>query len=201
METVPSEKIEILDESQLISLLNAHDIPLDLWGKNDAKTIGHLLRELESGEITLTKEGDSLLRNAIGSALNVYYQENEETLYLKETKQVFKDGRTRTRDLTTSIGEKAKPGEDPLETAQRALSEELGISENLLLTPEPTEIKGPIPSTSYPGLISRFIIYKYKTFIPAHLFKAEGYKEEQEDKTNYFEWVSKDYSVRKASTG
>ncbi len=80
------------------------------------------------------------------------------------------------------------PGEDPLQAAYRALSEELGITEKLPLTPKPLLQKGPQLSTSFPGIYSLYKMYVFDVFLPTHLYKREGYVEHQADKSNYFVW-------------
>ncbi len=174
---------------ELRAYLRARSVPLELWGTGSAKTIEHLLSELNSGESTLASEHGRLLKIGTGACLNIYHVENGRTLRLREEKQVFEDGREKVRaDLLMSVGEKMVPGEDPIEAAYRALREELGITERLPLSPQPGFVKGPLPSTSFPGVYSQFHMYVFDVYLPDRWYKLEGYVEHQKDKNNYFVW-------------
>ncbi len=178
-----------MERSALISLLKTFHVPLELWGKGEAKTLDHLLAEVNSGEAALVNEETTLVRLVFGAVLNVYHTaDGAEIWRLKEQKQVFRDGRERVRDLNTSIGEKIKTDEEPEAAARRALAEELGIREEVLLLPSDQVTKGPLPSPSFPGLKTKYVMYVFEVFLPAHLYKPEGYVEEQADKTNYYIW-------------
>ena len=168
--------------------LSSYNVPLEKWGAGEAKTVDHLCAELLLGESILEVRGGVLTRVAEGSTLHVYHHDGENLWLLIEDKQIFKDGRERVRELETSIGEKMKRGEDSTEAAYRALSEELGIKERLPLFPKPNILKGPIPSVSFPGIQSVYVMYVSDVFIPPHLYKKEGYVEHQADKSSYFVW-------------
>lgn len=179
-----------MNKVELVAFLEAHQIPLCEWGKGEAKTLDHLFAEIDSGEAVIEKEGVGLVRIVSGSVVDVCYQLDNVVLRLKESKQVFSDGRERSRSLDASIGEKIRPGERALDAAHRALREELGILDDLVLTSLPLVAKGPIPSVSFPGLMTKYVSYRWQVFLPARLYKPEGYVERQPDKTSYFVWVS-----------
>lgn len=177
---------------EVLSLLFAHHIPTETWGTGKAKTLEHLFNEVESGEASLLEVDGVLMRRAEGSIVSVFYRNDPDTFFLREDRQVFSDGRTRVRDLDTSVGEKLSPNENPLSGAWRALVEELGFSYEetvrLVFVSEKQRVKGPVPSDSYPGLQTLYIMYPFTVFLPKHLFKPEGYMEKQTDKATYFEW-------------
>jgi len=177
-----------MQKDELLVFLQDHNVPLHEWGTGEAKTFDHLLLEISLGESELTEKDGKVLRSAEGSMLNVYYYDGQATWVLIEEKQVFTDGRSRTRNLDPAIGEKMRPGETPEDGAYRALSEELGITEKLPLIPKPLRMKGPVPSQSYPGLWSVYSMHIFDVFLPEHLYKPEGYEENQSDKTSYFVW-------------
>jgi len=176
---------------ELLSLLQAYNIPLNEWGVGKAKTFEHLLSELESGEAEIVESKVGLLRSSQGAILTVFYTDGISTWRLKEDRQVFKDGREKRRDLGNemSIGEKMHREEDPVEAAYRALREELSITERVELHVKPHKTKGPVASESYPGLMTYYTMNVFEVFLPKHLYKPEGYIERQKDKTNYYVWI------------
>lgn len=177
-----------MQEDELLALLKMYAIPVAQWGVGDAKTLQHLLEELNAGEVSLQERQGMLVRTVAGSSLNVYYKDGATTLMLTEKEQIFTDGRHRKRNIETSIGEKMKRDETPGEAAWRAMREELNIEEQLPLIPRPKIIKGPIPSESFPGLYTLYTIHVYDVFLPKRHFKPEGYTEHQTDKTTVFVW-------------
>jgi len=184
-----------MNKTEILELLRKHKIDLSKWGVSEAKTLKHLVKEIVSGESQIISQKDgTLLRCTTGASVLVYYADGNRILKLKEEKQVFKGGRERVRTLDTplgysSVGEKMKIGEQPIEAARRAISEELCIKDDVSLVHKINFVKGPTPSTSYPGLMTKHVLDIYELFLPTHLYKPEGYMEEQEDKTNYFIWV------------
>ncbi len=179
-----------MTKEELVGFLQADNVPLKRWGTGEAKSVDHLLEEINSGESTLEERDGVLFRTAMGTVITVYYQDDTRRLTLKEDRQVFKDGRERKRAVAGSIGEKLKFGENALSAAYRALQEELSISEKLPLTSKPSEVKGPNPSQSFPGIMTTYMIHVYEVYLPQDLYKPEGYVETQRDKTNYYVWVT-----------
>lgn len=179
----------VVGPQELKEYLLKHGVDVESWGTGESKTLSHLLKEIHEGEsvLELQKNGE-LHRIVTGVGVDVFYLDGSVLLKLEEEKQVFKDGRQRTRVLTASISEKMTANETPVEAAKRALREELKISDYDLSTDFVTKIKDPASSASFPGLQSRGVIYVYCCFIPSSEFKQEGYIEEQEDKTTYFIW-------------
>lgn len=179
-----------IDKVGLLDLLLQFNVDVDLWGKGKAKTVEHLLIEINTGECQLIKLNGELLRLVTGPGLNVFYKDGDQILKLKEEKQVYNDGRVRVRaDLETSIGEKLKPGESSLDAARRALAEELDIKSDLELIPADPITKGPITSVSYPGLKTKYIFEVFDVYLPTESYRPDGYIEEQTDKKNYYVWV------------
>ena len=174
---------------QLTDLLLSHNVQIAAFGTGSAKTLAHLLKEVQSGEAVLEDDGNGrLMRRVTVLGINVFVEHAGARLRLTEDRQVFIDQRVRSRSLPTSIAEKLQPGEDVVLAVGRALDEELSIKHFTLLTrpQERTEVK---ESPSYPGISSTYTTYEVSVLIAPHEYKAE-YQEVQPDKTSYFVWAS-----------
>ncbi len=178
-----------MQEEKLRHFLESNRVPIEAWGSGEAKTLEHLLKELNEGESILQEGESGLLRVAESAVVNVFYNDYRSLKILWEKKQIFTGGRERVREnLAGSIGEKMHPGEDPLEAAYRALGEELDIHERLPLTPKGDERKGPVPSASFPGLHTLYILHIFEVFLPKHLYR-KAFVEHQKDKSSFFSWL------------
>jgi hypothetical protein len=187
-----SKGVVVVQKKDLVTLLGAHNIPLEQWGIGKAKTVDHLLQELEEGETRLTVQNGGLVRISVGVGLNVHVHVDGVPYRLFEKEQRFSDGRTRTRDLSTSLGEKLKPGEDPERAVYRALREELGIKGDprflrQFLFGRTLETKER-PSDSYPGIRSHYTLHVFEFIMPPQHYRAEGYREVRPDQTTVFVW-------------
>lgn len=183
-----------MNESGLTSLLGSKGVSTAEWGKGQAKTLAHLLKEIEAGETILEiADNSELIRNTTFLSIQVFYEDKQDgskKYKLIEEKQVFKDGRERRRNQVWSMAEKLKSGETDIRGAvRRALEEELGVCGEPLFASEIEVKEENTVSPSYPGLKARFKTYNLSIFLDQRQFKAEGYKEVQDDKTTYFKWV------------
>jgi hypothetical protein len=169
--------------------LEKHGIPLDQWGKGQAKTFQHLLKEMAENECELVEDEEKgLVRRVSVLGIDIYYQpQGSERLRLFEEKQVFIDGRERRRSLPTSMGEKLTPGEDLDQAAKRAIREELGITDGVQAQYIKT-LRNERVSDSFPGLLSQYVNHFYEANLTEKQYNPEGFKEVQEDKTTYFAW-------------
>lgn len=180
------------EKSKLVNLLTQYNIPIEDWGIGEAKTIEHLLQEINSGETILVEKTESqeLIRKFSFLSITILCTYSGTTYRLYEAKQIFTDGRTRERRLDGSIGEKIKLDEtDITKSIGRALSEELGIHEDFEIKSDEikhsTEEAG---SQSYPGLKSLRERFDAVVEIKPSQFDPDGYTEVQQDKTTYFAW-------------
>lgn len=176
----------------LHTLLTQHGIDYkNKWGVGEAKAFENLVSDITLGEAQLVSKNRTLIWKSRCSSVLVTFQD----LVLVEDRQVFSDGRIRRRPqhYGTSVNEKLRPLEKPLDGALRAMREELGIS-----IIDPSELKFlresliEAPSQSYPGLISRYTRYEYGWEALRGLYVPRGYVERQGDKTTYFVWKHKD---------
>jgi hypothetical protein len=182
----------------LIEMIRQTDpnINLKLWGKEDAKTATHLVDEVNNGECTLEIIDGILYRNIEVVSISIYYQKKK-TLILRETEQIFTDGRPRIRKLPDqcSVAEKMKIGkETPLEATLRAINkEELSEIKAIPITESQLRfirtIQRENPSSSYPGIITNKTIHIFECSLLEEQFNPEGYTEVQKDKTTYFRWT------------
>ncbi len=179
-----------ITDATLFEQLSHFRIDITRWGAGSAKGFSDLLKEIQEGEsvLAVSAQGE-LARELRVLRLDVFCRfESGDTYRLKEDRQEFKDGRVRTRPMSTSLGEKLKPDELPEEAVARALFEELGIQ----ASHEALEFTGSSESTldspSYPGLPSHYVYYDYVVYIDPREFDPQGYREIQSDKTNYFTW-------------
>lgn len=184
------QTIRNIEKNELIDLLCRYRIPIDQWGTHSAKTVDHLLREINEGETVLVVDNESgtMIREFSFASIEVRYTEGDSVYRLIEHKQVFTDGRERVRQSDISIGEKMKHGEvDIHDVITRALSEELGIQEGYTATLTESVIEE-VDSMSYPGLRSHRHRHAGIVSIDAEQYRPEGYVEVQADKTTYFIW-------------
>jgi hypothetical protein len=185
---MPSTLLHAGSEEELTSLLKENGVDPEEFGKGEAKTLAHLLKEIHEGECSLWLTEDGTIKRVVnGACVDVFYKNQ----HLKEDRQEFKDGRVRVRDIITSIGEKLQPGEDPRLAAQRALEEELGIKEELDIRYQEDIVKALDFSQSYPGLHTRYEMKCFWVELPEAYYKPEGYVEHQADKSTYWVWTQK----------
>jgi len=166
-------------------------LPVKLYGQGEAKTIEHLLEEIESGECLIQWQAYHPVRVINVVVANVFTLDAKQ--YLIEEKQVFSDGRVRQRQEKDGspkrgISEKMQPKEVSQDAVLRAVEEELGIDPDYVRTACLGMNAEESESPSYPGLLTRYVRHKYDVFIEPEAYKAEGYVEVQDDKTTYFVW-------------
>lgn len=188
-----AEKNVSTDElrNSTLSLLRQHQILPEKWGTGGAKTVDHLLKEILDGETVLEVEpSGELIRKLAIATIDVHYVDDAsgKRFQLKESKQIFKDGQQRVRNLKMSLAEKLKANESPNEEmVARALQEELGISGDLQITPGETS-EEMVESPSYPGLMTKTRIYRFSIKLNPDQYNPDGYSEHQIDKETYFVW-------------
>jgi hypothetical protein len=174
---------------ELRNNLVEHGIPVESWGTGQSKTLKHLYNEIESGECSLSDEGEYLTRYIEFVAIKVYYRKEEELYFLREDRQEFNDGRIRKRNMPSSVSEKMKFGEDPLVSAIRGIEEELGFRVESSQLSKRKDIVYNGSSVSYPGLTAKYKGHQYICYITDEQFSDSGYIEVQKDKKTFFNWT------------
>ena len=174
-----------------IKVKKMHDLksvlPLELYGHGQAKSFQSLLDEIEKNESQIIWEENKPVRCLKVCRVKVICLDKELTLY--EDRQEFKDGRIRQREFPY-VSEKMGINESPITAAERALKEELRMSEDALkLTPiYPDGIDSKeLDSPSYPGLLTRYEFQDFLAYYPVEYWQEE-FREVQPDKTTVFVW-------------
>lgn len=177
---------ELID---LTNLLKQHDIPCDIWGTGKSKTINHLLDEIKNNESELKIISSNLIRFIEFVGIKIFYTDEEgQKWFLKEDRQEFKDGRTRRRNIPSSVSEKMKSGEDPLISGIRGVREELGIKIYGHQLRKHRDLNYDGGSLSYPGLETKYKGHKFICELEKSQFNPSGYIEVQTDKKTFFVW-------------
>ena len=179
----------IKSEKELSDKLTEFEVPIDTWGQGQAKTVKHLFDELQHEECHIEDRGGFLVRYLEFVGVRIFYKKGEEILYLKEDRQEFNDGRTRKREMPSSVSEKMKFGENPQLSDIRGIKEDLGIyvKPEQLIKQRDLNYRG--GSLSYPGLTSKYKGHQFTCYLTEQQFNPEGYIEKQEDKSTFFTWV------------
>ena len=171
---------------ELMARLAAHGIDTARLGRGEAKTIAHLFAEVRSGEAELIERDGQLIRRLAVLNVDVFAEIDGRRLRLVEDRQVFADGRTRRRELPSSVAEKLHKEEDRETAVARALAEELGIRRFTRVSDfaETATIR---ESQSFPGILSEVAVHHVDVLIDPEEFKEE-YREDQPDKSTWFVW-------------
>lgn len=176
------------DLEKLKGQLGKFSIPFENWGTGKSKTLNHLLDELENDECGLTETDGSLTRTIEFVGIKIFYNSKDERWFLKEDRQEFKDGRIRRRNMPSSVSEKMKFGEDPLNAAIRGIKEELGIDIKSTQLSKRRDLFYNGSSLSYPGLQTKYKGHQYICELEPQQFDTNGYIEVQKDKKTFFVW-------------
>lgn len=139
-------------------LLN-QSVDLDRWNCDQAKSVSNLFNEIVTGESTIQMQPP--LR--VVKVVQVLVMNTG--LNLLELGQELDDKRLRKRNIPPS--EKMKPGEDCLVAARRCLVEELQIQAQdiTVVTKQCKPVYRYRKSKSYPGLRSKYIVYRVEVTV------------------------------------
>ncbi len=174
--------------AELTRYLMDHNVPVEVWGTGPAKTLEHLLNEIKSKECKLSEKDGEVIRTLYVVSAEIYYEDTFGLFRLREERQVFKDGRTKTRTLESSLSEKIKADEIPLDGIIRGINEELNISISPDQVREVTRFRESRESNSFPGLSTVYYGTRFSCRLNRNQYNPNGYVEVQKDKTVYFTW-------------
>lgn len=170
---------------ELAAWLQHHQIDTRHWGTGNAKSVADLWREVQAGESHF-EDGHALRRVHVASL--VVIQDDKQLI---EALQVFHDGRKRVSDRAPS--EKLKLGETAQAAARRCLWEEIGCSEENVVSP-PILIRTEeqlLDSPSYPGLTSRFKLHLVRCAVrglPAEEFVTRNRAQDDPVASLHWRW-------------
>jgi hypothetical protein len=171
----------------LIATLLAHNIDISRFGQGKAKSLAHLLTEIDSGEAELFSRNGRLVRRLAVLNVDVHATWLGTSLRLVEDRQEFVDGRVRRRDLPCSVSEKLHHAEDRSSAVARALAEELTIRHFTIISPfQETVVAAESPS--FPGLWSDYVTHRVAVMIDPAEYRT-AYREDQPDKSTFFLWT------------
>ena len=175
--------------ARLGDLMQRKGIDTSTWQESAGnKSLGHLATEILQGDAILENEttDEELRRVTHVVNLYVYAIVADQKLQLVEDKQVFVGGKERKRGMKFLSEKKAVT--EPLDSAcRRALQEEIHVEAATDIERLEEDIVEK-DSPSFPGLVSKYIVYKARTTLAPEQYRAEGYTEIQSDKTTYFVW-------------
>lgn len=170
----------------LKKVLDDNNIDYSPWnGSNGSKSVESLYKEIEDGESVMDINDGELVRSVFVVKVDVVYKDKQ----LKESKQVFKDGYVKVRDIDFAVSEKRLDGEDGIISAVRGVKEELGLDikkERFVSLDEECQLK---VSNSYIGLKSNICMIRYRLELMDEEYNPKGYIERQSEKDIYFDWV------------
>jgi len=163
-------------------------IPLQQWGRGEAKSLDHLVAELARGEAALSCENGEVYLQGRVVILNITWRAEDGGVFqLVEDRQEFHDGRIRRRTTLGSLpGEKLHEFESPEMAARRALREELVFPDSFLLE-RGESVRCLTSSQNYPGVIQRNNFIEFQGELPDRLMRP-CYVEHGADKRVYFSW-------------
>lgn len=171
----------------MVEVLASHRIDVTSWGRSATKTPSDLFEEIQAGETVLVEEGEQIMRKVSVAGVNVFYNDGHRKLRLIEERQVFINGQERRRTMESSVSEKLKARENPKKAAERGVKEELGIDGKLTLKSKGKSERQQV-SPSYPEVASKYVTFRFETWLNNNQYKSEGYIEDDGKKKTYFVW-------------
>ena len=144
---------EIDSVDSLRKWLAVRNIDTSEWGTEGAKSVTHLWRELQEGDLVLR---DNPPLRVVHVVQIIIRRQNK---FLIEATQEFGDGSHRHRNQPPS--EKVKAGESYTKAALRCLQEELGINASDVTFDQSShkEVQAQADSLSYPGLATEYTFH------------------------------------------
>lgn len=170
-------------------VLRAFEIPIETWGKGNAKTVDDLLKELRLGESYL-RIGPGLAR--VTRLVRIQIKDDTTGRCLMEVSQTLPNGQTRTRHCLP--GGKVRGDEDPEKAMFRELHEELRLCKEELISHSKVESHFEEQvSPSFPGLPSILEVHLFSLKIASEhwlLDEDQCFIKEEDGTSHVFRWVA-----------
>lgn len=180
-----------MEITELVGILQKHNIDVQSFGKGKAKKADELLGEIANGETVLSvNPKGELQRNIRTLAIDVKCRDAiGRALILYEASRRSHDGRDLSRKQRDSITEKLLAAEEAdANSVARALKEELGITNGYQITAQSAPKMITRISSTYPGLLTECELHKFTVWLDKRVFKPEGYIEDDGRKVTEFKW-------------
>ncbi len=158
---------------------------LESWNRGQAKSVSQLFDEINNGESRIQLNPPLRVVNVVQVLVS------RDGKYLLELEQELDDKRIRKRNIPPS--EKMKPGEDCLDAARRCILEELQVLDRdiEILSDDCKVIYRYRNSRSYPGLRTKYCIYRVKVYLKN--LPAEGFWTEEKTHHSGKEFIRRFY--------
>ena len=143
-----------LSTEELAVILSHHGIETSGYGQGKAKTLGHLLKEIQNGESSLQSMNSQLSRVTNVVSIRLLFSGH----VLVQRSQKLEDGRVRSKG--SLVAEKMLPDESREAAVRRGLQEELGLEAQNFTIESRTWLTSVLTqeSPSFPGLASKYYV-------------------------------------------
>ena len=182
-----------MNRFQIEQTLILHGVPIHTWTSPKTKTVADLVKEIDDREIELVIDHEGLRRDV--RIVSFVVTQGAQDRVLIEDSHILSDGTIMEHNLFPAG--KIYAGEGILEALAREMQEELHLKMhvhyhvNSLLSSH-DEYEG---SRSFPGLRSRYTIYRYHIQLAPGVVIPDGMESQIGEEKLVFRWKpSKDYA-------
>lgn len=172
--------------------LDDHGVDYSAWGTGPTKTVRELWEEHINGETLFVIERGTLVRHVRRVQILITFVDGAGTEWiLVEERQVFANGSIREPTRRWSVSEKLLKGEKPIDGAKRgALSEiQVRLRKKALTPLGEKKDKRPKPTSSYPGLPTKYHSWRYAYALTRREYKPRYVEVQPNRKTIEFGWT------------
>jgi len=179
-------------ESAIIALLDAHSVPLALWGAWENRSLDDFLKSLTKDKVFIRNSiCQQLVIDVHTAVVVVLHQFRGKWLELYEDHQLFPDGSVLRRTSFNGVGETLKRYEKIRDGAIRCLAEELSFKNQSLYNLSKclgVERREPVNSEKWPGIKAAYHRYFFECTIARPLYCPNGYMEHKGGRKIFFKW-------------
>ncbi|HET8574822.1 MAG TPA: hypothetical protein VFM02_01470 [Candidatus Paceibacterota bacterium] len=178
---------------ELEALLRKYDIPLETWGKGEARTIEDLLREVNEEKIVLESMEWKLIAHQRELSVAVFHKDRRRLLRLHESWRVSFDDRAVVPRQRSSLVVKLRT-EEAADTAaaSRLVRETLGVESAKIVSGGGGNSFN-LESYDYPGLFLDILYFNFTTYLTKEVSRTAGYCKARPDGATFFVWLDARY--------